>query len=63
MEPLTRFIEQNFGLSFLVGVIVVGVIFSGVVWLTIWTVKLTSAHKDISSRIDNLPLNNKMAAF
>lgn len=58
MEPLTRFIEQNFGLSFLVGVIVVGVIVSGIVWLTIWAVKLTSAHKDISSRIDNLPCSH-----
>ena len=55
MEPVTRFIEQNFGLSFLVGVIVVGAVISGIVWITIWAVKLTNKHKDISKRIDDLP--------
>ena len=55
MEPVTRFIEQNFGLSFLVGVIVVGTVISGIVWITIWAVKLTNKHKDVSKRIDDLP--------
>lgn len=55
MGPLTRFIEQNFGLSFLVGVIIVGTIISGIVWITIWAVKLTNKHKDISKRINDLP--------
>lgn len=55
MEPVTRFIEQNFGLSFLVGVIVVGAVVSGIVWLTIWAVKLSYKHKDTSKRIDDLP--------
>lgn len=58
MEPVTRFIEQNFGLSFLVGVIVVGVVVSGIVWLTIWAVKLTDKHKDVSKRIDDLPCSH-----
>jgi len=58
MEPLIRFIEQNFGLSFLVGVIVVGVVISGIVWLTIWAVKLISQHKETASRIDNLPCSH-----
>lgn len=55
MEPVTRFIEENFGLSFLVGVIVVGVVISGIVWFTIWAVKLLSKHEETSSRIDTLP--------
>lgn len=55
MEPVTRFIEQNFGLSFLVGVIIVGAVVSGIVWLTIWAVKLTYKHKDISKSIEDLP--------
>ena len=55
MGPVTRFIEQNFGLSFLVGVLVVGTVISGIVWITIWAVKLTNKHKDVSKRIDDLP--------
>ncbi len=55
MESVTRFIEQNFGLSFLVGVIVVGTVISGIVWITIWAVKLTNKHKDVSKRIEDLP--------
>ncbi len=55
MEPLTRFIEQNFGLSFLVGVIVVGAVISGVVWMTIWAVNLFNKHKDTAAKIETLP--------
>ncbi len=58
MEPLTRFIEQNFGLSFLVGVIVVGAVVSGVVWITIWAVNLLNKHKATASKIDALPCSH-----
>ncbi len=58
MEPLTRFIEQNFGLSFLVGVIVVGAVVSGIVWLTIWAVKLTYKHKETTKRLEDLPCSH-----
>lgn len=58
MEPLTRFIEQNFGLSFLVGVLVFSAIISGIVWITIWAVKLSLKHKNISEKLDSLPCNH-----
>ncbi|MBD5300230.1 MAG: hypothetical protein HDS17_01995 [Bacteroides sp.] len=58
MEPLNRFIEQNFGLSFLIGVMVVGSVVSGVVWITIWAVKFLSKNKETASRLDSLPCNH-----
>lgn len=58
MEPVTRFIEQHFGLSFLIGVIFVAAVISGIIWLTVWAVKLINRHKDLSARIDDLPCSH-----
>lgn len=55
MEPVTRFIEQNFGLSFLIGVIAVGAVISGTVWLAIWLYKVISKNKEIENSIKALP--------
>lgn len=55
MEPITRFIEQNFGLSFLIGVIAVGGVISGAVWLSIWLYKVITKNKEIERKIDELP--------
>lgn len=55
MEPLTRFIEQNFGLSFLIGVIVVGTVVSGIVWITVWAVRLINKYKETEAQVEALP--------
>ena len=55
MEPLTRFIEQNFGLSFLIGVIVVGTVVSGIVWITVWAVRLINKYKETEAKVEALP--------
>lgn len=55
MEPITRFIELNFGLSFLVGVVIVSCVLSGVIWLSIWLYKIITKHKDLDNKINMLP--------
>lgn len=55
MEIITRFIEQNFGLSFLVGVIVTGVAISGAIWLAIFLYKVISKNKSLEKSINALP--------
>ena len=55
MEALARFIENNFGLSFLIAVIIVGATLSGIVWLTVWCIKVISKNKELERKVDSLP--------
>lgn len=55
MDTITRFIEQNFGLSFLVGVTVIGAVISGAIWLAIFLYKVISKNKSLEKSINSLP--------
>lgn len=58
MEVISRFIEQNFGLSFLVGVIITGVLISGTIWLAIFLYKVISKNQLLEKSINSLPCSD-----
>lgn len=58
MEAITRFIENNFGLSFLIAVLFVAAVLSGIVWLTIWCIKVISKNKELDKKIADLPCSD-----
>lgn len=55
MDIVLKFIEENFGLAFAVGVLIVGAVLSGVVWFTIWAVKVLTKNEKLENQINSLP--------
>lgn len=55
MDLFWRFIEENFGLAFTIGVIVVSAVLSGIIWLAIWCFKVISKNKELEKQITGLP--------
>ena len=50
-----NFIKENFGLAFALSVLIVSAIISGIIWLTIWCVKVVLKNKELEKKIDGLP--------
>lgn len=55
MELFLKFIEENFGLAFAIGVAVVSVILTGIIWITIWCIKVITKNRELEVQIKSLP--------